>query len=73
MINVPLQDDIYAHKLLFELLCLLYELLFDKDLWTFNLKIRKELKHFLFFSQQGFKKNNKRSMEGDRWLTLAWN
>lgn len=49
MINVPLQDDIYAHRLLFELLCWLYDLLFARDLWTFHLKIREELKTFFFF------------------------
>lgn len=51
MINVPLQDDIYAHRLLF----VFYDLLFAWDLWTFYLKISEGLKlHLPFILRKNF-------------------
>lgn len=63
MINVPLQDDLCAHRLLPESLCLLYDLLFAWDHWTFYLQVSEGLKHFSFFLARILKKRKKSKRE----------
>lgn len=80
MINVPLQDDLCAHGLLPESLCLLYDLLFAWDNWTFYLKVSKGLKRFSLFLARILKskrkgrerkKGNKDEAEkGLRWCSV---
>lgn len=60
MINVPLQDDLCAHRLLPESLCLHYDLLFAWDHWTFYLKVSEGLKHFSFFLARICKKEKEK-------------
>ena len=59
MINGPLQDDLCAHRLLPESLCLLYDLLFAWDNRTFYLKVSKGLKHFSLFLAKILKSKRK--------------
>lgn len=71
MMNAPLQDDLCAHRLLPESLCLLHDLLFALDRGTFCLKISEGLKHLPFFLAKIKKKTENKE---ENWVEkrLHW-